>query len=97
MRAGASFILGAGINDPGNAAVRRCSHSILQSPINAGAFAMIASLILVPVVSLLTPKPSDKLVDECFRCYEAPATVASKVALPDEEELEKHEKKQSKK
>ena len=92
----ASFIFGAGTM----ILVMLCPQifpAVLQSPINAGAFAMIASLILVPVVSLLTPKPSDKLVDECFRCYEAPATVASKVALPDEEELEKHEKKQSKK
>ena len=92
----ASFIFGAGTM----ILVMLCPQifpAVLQSPINAGAFAMLASLILVPVVSLLTPKPSDKLVDECFRCYEAPATVASKVALPDEEELEKHEKKQSKK
>ena len=92
----ASFIFGAGTM----ILVMLCPQifpAVLQSPINAGAFAMIASLILVPVVSLLTPKPSDKLVDECFRCYEAPATVASKVALPDEEETENREKKQSKK
>ena len=92
----ASFIFGAGTM----ILVMLCPQifpAVLQSPINAGAFAMIASLILVPVVSLLTPKPSDKLVDECFSCYEAPATVASKVALPDEEELENREKKQSKK
>ena len=39
---------------------------ILQSPINAGALAMLAGLIIVTVVSLITPKPDDKLVTDCF-------------------------------
>ena len=40
----------------------------LLSPINAGAFAMIVSLIIVPVVSLLTKAPEDKIVDNAFSC-----------------------------
>ena len=40
--------------------------SVLQSPINAGAFAMLSGLIIVPVVSLLTKAPDKKLVDNCF-------------------------------
>ncbi len=43
---------------------------ILQSPINAGAFAMIAGLIIVPVVSLLTKKPDEKFVEDTFKCYD---------------------------
>ncbi len=43
--------------------------TLLQSPINAGAFAMIAGLILVPVVSLVTKKPDDAVVEEAFSCY----------------------------
>lgn len=42
--------------------------AILKSPINCGAIAMIAGLIIVPVVSLLTPKPDEKLVEDVFSC-----------------------------
>ena len=40
----------------------------LLSPINAGAFAMIVSLIIVPVVSLITSSPDKKVVDDAFSC-----------------------------
>ena len=49
--------------------------SIIQSPINAGAFAMLAGLIIVPVVSALTPKPPKEHIDSCFTCYEETVTV----------------------
>lgn len=42
----------------------------LQSPINAGAFTMLAGLIIVPVVSLITPKLKAEKVEEVFKCYE---------------------------
>ena len=42
-----------------------CPISLL-SPINAGAFAMIVSLIVVPVVSLFTKAPDKKTVDNAF-------------------------------
>ena len=54
---------------------------IIQSPINAGAFAMLAGLVIVPVVSLLTPKPSAEQVDSCFSCYEETVTVKRKEDL----------------
>lgn len=38
----------------------------LLSPINAGAFAMIVSLIIVPVVSLFTKAPDEKVVENAF-------------------------------
>ncbi len=41
---------------------------ILQSPINAGAFVMLAGMILVPVVSLLTGKPDEKVTEDAFSC-----------------------------
>ncbi len=44
--------------------------TILQSPINAGAFCMLAGFIIVPVVSLLTKAPKTELVDECFKAYD---------------------------
>lgn len=38
----------------------------LLSPINAGAFAMIVSLIIVPIVSRFTKAPDKKVVDNAF-------------------------------
>ena len=55
--------------------------AILQSPINAGAFCMLAGLILVPVVSLLTPKPDQTLVDEAFSCYDRKVLIRQRQAL----------------
>ena len=57
---------------------------ILQSPINAGAFCMIAGLVLVPVVSLFTAKPDQKLVDDAFSCYEEKVLVPKSRALGDQ-------------
>lgn len=54
---------------------------IMQSPINCGAIAMLAGLVIVPVVSLVTKKPDQKLVDEAFACYEEKTQVAKKTAL----------------
>ena len=54
---------------------------VLQSPINLGAVTMIVGLILVPIVSLCTPKPDPKLVEECFACYEQQTTVPQRTAL----------------
>ncbi|MBQ8200144.1 MAG: sodium:solute symporter [Clostridia bacterium] len=49
--------------------------AMLQSPINAGAFCMIAGLIIVPVVSLITPKMDKAYVDQVFSCYDRTVTV----------------------
>ncbi len=48
---------------------------ILQSPINAGAFCMLAGLVLVPLVSLVTKKPKKEHIDQVFSCYERTVTV----------------------
>lgn len=42
----------------------------IASPINAGAFAMILGLILVPLVSLITKKMQVTDVDKIFSCYQ---------------------------
>jgi Na+/proline symporter len=55
--------------------------TLLQSPINCGAFAMLAGLIIVPVVSLFTPKPDKELVDDAFACYDKQTEVPQKTAL----------------
>ena len=43
---------------------------VLQSPINAGVFCMIAGLVIVPVVSLVTKPPRKEFVDSIFSCYD---------------------------
>lgn len=40
----------------------------ILSPINAGAFSMILSLIVVPVVSMFTKKPDEATVENSFSC-----------------------------
>ena len=55
--------------------------TILQSPINAGAFCMLAGLVIVPVVSLITPKLKKKKTEEIFACYEKKVTVPAKDAI----------------
>ena len=52
--------------------------AILQSPINAGAFAMLAGLIIVPFVSMFTKAPDKTALESCFSCYEE--TVSVKVS-----------------
>lgn len=68
-----------------NIFVRASFPALLQSPINAGAFCMIAGLVIVPVVSLFTAKPDAKLVDGAFSCYERRVTVRQTEALGDAE------------
>ena len=53
----------------------------MQSPINAGAIAMLAGLIIVPVVSLFTSKPDKMLIDHAFAAYDRTAVVPQSVAL----------------
>ena len=55
--------------------------AIMQSPINCGAIAMLAGLVIVPAVSLFTPRPDKKLVDNAFACYEKKTEVSQKTAL----------------
>ncbi len=54
---------------------------ILRSPINAGAFCMLAGLVIVPVVSLITKKPYQNQVEEVFSCYNKEVTVTSKHSI----------------
>ena len=53
----------------------------IQSPINAGAFTMLVSLILVPVISLITPKMKKEETDKLFECFEEKVEVPVKDAL----------------
>ena len=58
-----SFTSGVGIT------VSNMFIGYLPSPIVAGAVAMVAGLILVPLVSLFTPKIDWMIVENTFECY----------------------------
>lgn len=55
--------------------------AIMQSPINCGAIAMLAGLVIVPVVSIFTKKPDKELLDHAFSCYDKETKVSQKTAL----------------
>ena len=59
---------------------------MLQSPINAGAFCMLIGLVIVPVISMITPKPDEALVADAFSSYSKKVLVQQTEALSDEEE-----------
>ena len=59
---------------------------VLRSPINAGAFCMLAGLIIVPLVSIITKKPNKQDMDEIFNCYDKKVTVSVKDSIGDAEE-----------
>lgn len=74
----ASYICGVGIT------VANMSFKFIESPINAGALAMVAGLIMTPLVSLITPKLDKKMVDGVFTCYDKPVHVSEKEYLQED-------------
>ncbi len=70
-----SFASGVGIT------VSNLFLGYIDSPINAGAIAMAAGLILVPVVSLITPRLKKDIVTSVFSCYEETVTVHTKKSI----------------
>ena len=77
-----SMIFGAGIMVV-NMFFKSAFPAWLQSPINCGAFAMLAGLVIVPVVSLVTPKPDRGLVEHAFAAYERKVVVTVRDSLGD--------------
>ena len=53
----------------------------IASPINAGAIAMVAGLVVVPVVSLLTPKMDQNKIQSIFSRYDEVVTVHTKKSI----------------
>lgn len=71
----ASFAAGVGIT------ISNMYLKYIASPINAGAAAMIAGLVIVPVVSILTPKQDKRYIDKLFTCYEEKVVISMKRSL----------------
>ena len=67
-----------------NVVARSSFPVLIQSPINAGAFCMLAGLVIVPVVSVFTPKPDKEVVDGSFACYDAKVLVPRRRALEED-------------
>jgi len=61
-----------------NVLFRSSFPTILQSPINAGAFCMLAGLFIVPIVTAISKSPEKALVEKCFSCYEQEVSVKVK-------------------
>ena len=73
----AAFAFGVGIT------VLNMFFKFIASPINAGAIAMVGGLIIVPIVSWLTPKMPEEHTDKMFKCYEEKVEVTRKTAIED--------------
>ncbi len=52
-----------------------------KNSLYSGVFAMLGGLILVPVVSIFTPKCNEESVDAIFACYDSEVTVSVTDAL----------------
>lgn len=76
----ASFAFGT-LFMTGNILFRSHFPLMLQSPINAGAFAMLAGLVIVPLVSLFTSAPDKEMVEQAFSSYERKVTVSTRESL----------------
>ena len=72
------FIFGVGFT------VANMFLKFIASPINAGAVTMLAGLVIVPIVSLITPKLSKQKVDDIFKCYDEKVTIEKRYSLPEE-------------
>ena len=71
----ASFICGVGIT------VANMFIKFIASPINAGAIAMVAGLVIVPIVSLMTPKMNKNKVEDIFECLEEKVLVRKRRSI----------------
>ncbi len=54
------------------------------TPTAAGAISMVASLAIIPLVSLITPKMAEDKLEEIFACYKKATVTSSAKALPEE-------------
>jgi len=77
-----SFIFGSGVMIL-NMLFRPSFPAIMQSPINCGVIVMLSGLVLVPLVSAITPKSDSAFVDSIFTCYDEQVTVSKKKSLGD--------------
>lgn len=71
----AAFIFGVGIT------IFNMFVPIMGNSLVAGSVAMLGSLIIVPIVSVITKKPSTELIAPIFECYDEKIIVTKKRSL----------------
>ena len=71
----ASFICGVGLT------ISNMIFKFIASPINAGAAAMLLSLLIVPLVTVLFKNKEEQHVEEIFSCYDETVVVPKRLAL----------------
>jgi SSS family solute:Na+ symporter len=76
----ASFAAGVGIT------LSNMFLHYIKSPTNAGALTMLAGLIIVPVVSLLTPKLEEGRLAQIFSGYDETITIQKRYSLKEEDD-----------
>ncbi len=54
---------------------------VFRNSLYSGVFAMVGGLVLVPLVSLITPRADRARVDSVFSCYDRPVTVEARDSL----------------
>lgn len=59
-----------------NMLCRSAFPEILRSPINAGAFCMLAGFVIVPLVSFLSKSPEREKINAIFACYDRKVVVS---------------------
>lgn len=67
-----SFLTGVGIT------VSNMFIGYISSPINAGVLAMLVSIVIVPIVSLVTKRPDPAASDKIFSCFDKTAPAQDK-------------------
>ncbi len=80
-----SFVYGVGLTVVNMLLPKFGLPALFKSPINCGAMAMIGSLILVPLVSLVTPKMDKEKVEKIFECYNEEVKVPKKMYLKEDD------------
>lgn len=90
-----NFVIGLGISIASfvcNLTGVKFDNAVLEyfkSPINAGMLAMLAGIVITPIITLIAPAKDKERVDGIFSCYNKKVLVSSKQSI-DEEEPEKN-------
>ncbi len=78
----ACFLSGVGIT------ISNMIFHYIKSPINAGAFTMLFGMVIIPLVSLLSPRMNSAKVDEIFSGYKERVTIEKQYSLEENEAAE---------
>lgn len=87
-----NFVIGLGISIASfvcNLTGVKFDNAVLEyfkSPINAGMLAMLAGIILTPIITLIAPAKDMDRVEKIFSCYDRKVTVSSRQSINEDED-----------